>query len=786
MRRWSFLLLALLAFAVPAFAQKKALFDNFHAETAGNADWVIDDQQPTPSPAQSTITPGTARTIWTGAISSWGVDLVKRGWTVTTNNAAITYGNAANPLDLSNFDVFIVPEPNTLFSASEKTAILNFVRDGGGLVGISDHDISDRNNDGFDSPKIWNDLDPTFQLGVHFGSTGDANNNIVQTSSNVRAVASDSITRGPIGNVASLAFHNGTTFTLHPEVNPTVRGEVWMTGLAQTSLTGVMAASAQYGSGRVFFCGDSSPIDDGSAQAGNTSIFDGWGEVADSLLFMNATAWAARRTSGGGGGADVTAPTVSITSPVGGETWKAGSSHAITWTASDNVGVTAIDLAYSTDGGATYPNSIATNLTNSGTFAWTVPNLASSTVRVRVTARDAAANSAAAASVANFTVDRWTITASAGAGGTITPSGAVAVVQGANQTFTIAANAGGSITGVTVDGVAQGAITSFTFTNVTANHTISATFSAPTTGPYIMAQGNYLETFTDIATWTNNFAAPAAATRFASVAVGGTAAIPNATRITTASSTFVTGTTGGVQIGTGNLQLLSTGTTDNTTSVAIDLRLDFSHTNAGTLSFDFATVFNGTGDRKSSLRVYTSPDGTTWTELTGAAVLNFTNNVAASGSRTAIALPATLSNVATARIRFYYCNGTGGTTGSRPKISLDNLAVTGTPSGLLLSPGTQDDAAITSSELSLARPTPNPSAGATTLRFSLPQSGVARIDVLDLAGRRVWSQEAMFAPGAHSVEWDGRDAQGAVLPAGVYFVRLASPWGTRMSRAARL
>ena len=67
-------------------------------------------------------------------------------------------------------------------------------------------------------------------------------------------------------------------------------------------------------------------------------------------------------------------PVVGVTSPAGGETWKAGSTHAITWTATDNVGVTAVDLAYSTDGGASYPNIIATGLANSGTYAWTVPN----------------------------------------------------------------------------------------------------------------------------------------------------------------------------------------------------------------------------------------------------------------------------------------------------------------------------------------------------------------------------------------------------------------------------
>ncbi|MFY0108250.1 hypothetical protein ABTP98_19440, partial [Acinetobacter baumannii] len=70
----------------------------------------------------------------------------------------ISYGNTANPQDLSYYSVFVVDEPNIIFTAAEKTAILRFVQNGGGLFMISDHDISDRNNDGYDSPDIWNDL----------------------------------------------------------------------------------------------------------------------------------------------------------------------------------------------------------------------------------------------------------------------------------------------------------------------------------------------------------------------------------------------------------------------------------------------------------------------------------------------------------------------------------------------------------------------------------------------------------------------------------------------------
>jgi len=72
----------------------------------------------------------------------------------------------------------------------------------------------------------------------------------------------------------------------------------------------------------------------------------------------------------------------------------------------------------------------------------------------------------------------YTIAATAGNGGTITPAGNTTVNCGEAQTYTIAANNGYRISEVTVDGQNMGAIESYTFSNVTANHTISATFIA--------------------------------------------------------------------------------------------------------------------------------------------------------------------------------------------------------------------------------------------------------------------------------------------------------------------
>jgi hypothetical protein len=79
---------------------------------------------------------------------------------------------------------------------------------------------------------------------------------------------------------------------------------------------------------------------------------------------------------------------------------------------------------------------------------------------------------------ATFAITTYTITASAGANGSISPSGAVSVNSGASKTFTITPNSGYSVASVLVDGTSVGAVTTYTFTNVTAAHTISASFSA--------------------------------------------------------------------------------------------------------------------------------------------------------------------------------------------------------------------------------------------------------------------------------------------------------------------
>lgn len=248
------------------------------------------------------------------------------------------------------------------------------------------------------------------------------------------------------------------------------------------------------------------------------------------------------------------------------------------------------------------------------------------------------------------------------------------------------------------------------------------TLSAQTPVPMAAQPGlSYTEDFSDIVNWTNNFTSGIGANRFAAVPIGGVSAIPNATRITTSTTTFILGGSGGVQKGsdqtilTNSILLLSTGTANNTTSTAIDFFMDFTGVDAGTISFDWDVVFNSTGNRNGSLKVYASTDGASFTDVTAAFVSDFTNNVASSGSIFSVALPSMFNNSPTARLRFYYHNSVGGTSGSRPKLSIDNLNVTAVANTPCVTPTAQPTAlnfgTITSSSIAgsftAASPVPN-------------------------------------------------------------------------------
>ncbi len=316
----AFVVFALLScrFALPETRAASFLFDATHAETAGNADWVIDADnnipQRIPTPDQANVTGATAETYWKGGISAWGIALVQRGHHVETLplGTAITYQNAGNVQDLSNYKVFVVDEPNKSFTTAEKTAIVKFVRDGGSLFMVADHVGSDRDGDGKDSVAIWNDLFATNSIqAAPFGITINQNN-ISPNNESVDGSPTNPITHGAAGTITQFDYADGASMTIDTTKNASVRGAVW-TSSSHTNAN-VMVAYGTFGAGKFVAIGDSSPADDGTGASGDT-LFDGWHDAGgdNGDLIINASLWLAAATAGAPPANDNFASAVTLT-----------------------------------------------------------------------------------------------------------------------------------------------------------------------------------------------------------------------------------------------------------------------------------------------------------------------------------------------------------------------------------------------------------------------------------------------------------------------------------------
>ncbi|HWQ67555.1 MAG TPA: PKD domain-containing protein, partial [Methanospirillum sp.] len=98
------------------------------------------------------------------------------------------------------------------------------------------------------------------------------------------------------------------------------------------------------------------------------------------------------------------------------------------------------------------------------TVSLTVKNSASSTIKTE-------------RNYITVSEQNWTISATAGTGGTISPNGSQTYPQGATQRFTLTPLSGYITSDLLVDGTSQGPQSSWTFTNIRQNHSLSATFS---------------------------------------------------------------------------------------------------------------------------------------------------------------------------------------------------------------------------------------------------------------------------------------------------------------------
>jgi hypothetical protein len=144
-------------------------------------------------------------------------------------------------------------------------------------------------------------VDNTDPFGFGVDAVNIANENPVASHD-----PTNTVLNGQFGTVTGSILRNGSTQTLHPADNPNVKGLVWRPSANQSGTTGAFFSTSTFGAGRVAIWGDSSTIDDGTGQSGNT-LFNGWNDPAgtDAALALNATAWLA----GSGGGTPSPTPT---------------------------------------------------------------------------------------------------------------------------------------------------------------------------------------------------------------------------------------------------------------------------------------------------------------------------------------------------------------------------------------------------------------------------------------------------------------------------------------------
>ncbi len=388
-----------LALAFPSFAQQKSiLFDAAHAQTAGNADWTLDEDscgiaQRYPTPDQAGITSSTAETYWNGAHSAMGVDLVKKGYHVESLPAGgrFSYGDATNAQDLANYNLLVLPEPNTRYTATEITAIRSFVQNGGGLFLIADHAGADRNNDGYDATQIFNELmgSPSI-FGIIFNSNSadrtygwfDDHPDVNYTADTTSPIIYTG-TYGVPSSTKGLGLFGSTSMTL----SGSAKGHVWRTVATRDTSSGVTYATSTYGTGRIAAIGDSSVTED-STNGCNHTTYLGYNDPSydNGLLAANGIAWIAAAVST----PDTTPPSTSITAPANGAT--VSGTTAVTASATDNTGVTKVEF---------YLDSVlrSTSTTSPYSWSWDTTATANGSHTLNSKAYDAANNSTSSAAV---------------------------------------------------------------------------------------------------------------------------------------------------------------------------------------------------------------------------------------------------------------------------------------------------------------------------------------------------------------------------------------------------
>jgi uncharacterized membrane protein len=243
MKKLNCILLVFLMVA-SCFAAQAAnvLYDDTHAQTAGNADWIPE-----------------------GAYSDM-VDMLKtHGYNVKSLSNVDREGIITAEL-LKEFDAAILAEPNNPYSEDEQKAIVEFVKNGGGLFIVGDHGNADRNGNGWDAVKIFNTFCPKF--GFKFKG-----NDVYEAPLTGPANQDHPVMFG----VRAIGVWAGSTFDI------VEAAEAKRLPDRMPFRQSPYIVAAEYGNGRVVAIGDSSPFDDGTGSGGKNKLHDSY----DSFMYSH-------------------------------------------------------------------------------------------------------------------------------------------------------------------------------------------------------------------------------------------------------------------------------------------------------------------------------------------------------------------------------------------------------------------------------------------------------------------------------------------------------------------
>lgn len=238
---------------VQVFGQTRVLYDDTHAQQAGNADWVIN-----------------------GAYSDMADMLKDNGFQLENLSSASSDGIITSEV-LRKFKAVILAEPNNPYSCSEQDAIVDYVNSGGGLFIIGDHEGADRNGNGWDAVRVFNEFTPKFGFTFAPGTFSEA------------PLSGPSNRNHPVMyRVKAMGAWAAATFALKP------LSEAKVVPLQDSRYKKApYVVASQVGQGRVVAIGDSSPFDDGTGSGGKNKLHDSYDSFMYShpQLAYNAMTW---------------------------------------------------------------------------------------------------------------------------------------------------------------------------------------------------------------------------------------------------------------------------------------------------------------------------------------------------------------------------------------------------------------------------------------------------------------------------------------------------------------